>query len=82
MHDLVVHSSEFLGQRRKIQVRGCPFVLTGGLLRGQLPFPVAQRRRILVILGFGGGFPAGAGLLDLTVQLGHVWPSTHPMLDY
>ena len=81
MHDLVARSPEFLGQRRKIQVRGCPFILAEALLGGQLPFPVTQHRRILVILGIGGGFPVGAGLLDLPVQLGHVWSGTHPMLD-
>ena len=81
MFDLVADAFEFLGQRRKIQVRSCPFVLTGGLPGEQGPFPVAQHGRVLVILDLDGGFPVPAGLLYLPVQFGHVRSGTHPALD-
>src|SRR6202034_1031108 len=44
--DLVRQPVQFVLQRRKVQVRGGPLVLPGGLVGQQLPFPVAEHRGV------------------------------------
>jgi hypothetical protein len=47
--DLIAELAELLGQGRQVRVRGHPLLLAGGLLGKQFPFPVAQRRGLLIL---------------------------------
>jgi hypothetical protein len=73
---------DLVGQGWKVPVRGCPLLLTGGLLDEQLPFPVAQRCRVLEILGVDGGLLIAADLRDLLVEDAHVRSCTHAILNH
>ena len=67
--DLVAQPVQGLGHRGELRVRGRPLRLAGGFLGAQLPFPVAQGGRGLVVLGAGRGFLALDRLPDLPVQV-------------
>jgi 1-acyl-sn-glycerol-3-phosphate acyltransferase len=79
--DLAAQPLEPLGQGGEIQLRGGPLLLPGGLLAQQVPFPVAQRRRGLVVLGPRGRVLLAPGLRYLLVEITHVRSGAHALLD-
>jgi len=46
----ITKALDLVAQGRKAQASRRPFLLAGGLLVQQSPFPVAQRRRVLEVL--------------------------------
>jgi hypothetical protein len=50
----ITKALDLVAQGRKAQARRRPFLLAGGLLVQQSPFPVAQRRRVLEVLRVKG----------------------------
>src|SRR5215470_3683290 len=68
---------DLIAQRRK----GCPFPLAGGFVVEQLPFPVAQHRRGLEVLGVGGALLVAADLGDLPLELAQARGGAHALLD-
>jgi 3',5'-nucleoside bisphosphate phosphatase len=79
--DLLADRVKPLGQGGKVGVRGGPLRVARGFLGAQLPFPVAQGSRVLVILGPGGRFFTAPRLLDLPFEVADLRPGTHALLD-
>ena len=79
--DLVAQPVQGLGHRGELRVRGRPLRLAGGFLGAQLPFPVAQGGRGLVVLGAGRGFLALDRLPDLPVQVTELRAAPQALLD-
>jgi hypothetical protein len=72
---------DLVGQGWQVPVRGCPLLLAGSLLAEQLLFSVAQRCRVLEVLGVDGGLFVVADLRDLLVEVAHVRFGTHAILQ-
>src|ERR1700759_2099746 len=60
---------------------GGPLPLTSGPVVQQLPFPVAQCRRVLEVLGLDGGLLVAADPGDLLVDLIQVRPRAGTLLN-
>jgi len=59
--------------------KGGPLPLAGGPVVLQLPFPVAQCRRVLEVLGLDGGLPVTADLCDLPVEFPQARSGANPL---
>ena len=72
---------ELVAQRRQVLVRARPLFLPRVHLGVQLAFPVPQLRGGLEVLGLDRVLLVPADLPDLAVQVAHVRPVAHPLLQ-
>jgi predicted metal-dependent phosphoesterase TrpH len=79
--DLLAERVKAFGQGGKVGMRGGPLRLAGGLLGAQLPFPVAQGGRILVVLRPRGRFLTAPRLLDPPFEVPDLRPCAYALLD-
>src|ERR1700685_854192 len=76
----ITKALDLVAQGWKVQARRRPFLLAGGLLVQQSPFPVAQRRRVLEVPRPRGSLFPPAALPVPLVEAPYARPGAHKML--